>query len=248
MSIVKWKKGNSKKKCKGQFLRGYKEFALFAILLLALIYVGIYWDFSRQGGWQLPSGEKLEKSDWLGFLGEYLSFAGALVVSLVAIMQVEYNNKKIELREERKREQKIQPIFSITIDGINQQVNGTVDPISIREGRRIVEHRNFTLSIKNVGKYPILHGTVFDEYIKQLFESGQTMIAQFAYTDSPDYNKWKQHLIAISTGEYERCEEGLPTWFNITYEDIDGNCKIQTFELNEFNSTKYYSLSNIEDA
>ena len=49
--------------------------------ILLVIYLVIYLCFLPENG--LPCGSNLNKSDWLSFLGAYLSFAGAIIVSLV---------------------------------------------------------------------------------------------------------------------------------------------------------------------
>ncbi|WP_207724663.1 hypothetical protein [Blautia difficilis] len=48
--------------------------------------------------------------------------------------------------------------------------------------------------------------------------------------------------------EHERDNEGIPKWFNINYDDIDGHSMFQTFELKDFDGKKYYSLESTEEA
>ena len=73
------------------------------------------------------------------------------------------------------------------------------------------------------------------------------MALQCAYEDSPDYTHKSKRLIRILQSEYERTDDGLPKWFNINYEDIDGNEMYQTFELHEFDGEQYYSLNEINN-
>jgi hypothetical protein len=55
-------------------------------------------------------------------------------------------------------------------------------------------------------------------------------------------------LLAIITEDvYEKNEEGLPSWFNINYEDVDGREMFQTFELKSFEGTRYFSLSKTSE-
>ena len=68
---------------------------------------------------------------------------------------------------------------------------------------------------------------------------------QIAYSDSPDIQKWKNFLIEISEADFDRTDDGIPTWFNINYDDIDGGEMFQSFELKDFGGKKYYSLSEI---
>lgn len=54
-------------------------------------------------------------------------------------------------------------------------------------------------------------------------------------------------LAVLTDDEFERNEQGVPKWFNINYEDVDGNEMYQTFELKNFDETPYYSLESIND-
>ena len=65
---------------------------------------------------------------------------------------------------------------------------------------------------------------------------------QVAYSDSPDAQRWKNHILELLESEYERTESGIPKWFNVNYDDIDGNAMFQTYELKVFDETLYYSL------
>lgn len=68
-----------------------------------------------------------------------------------------------------------------------------------------------------------------------------------AYYDSVDAKKWPKQM-AVLTDEYERNDQGVPTWFNINYEDVDGNEMFQSFELKNFDGKLYYALNSINDA
>ena len=70
---------------------------------------------------------------------------------------------------------------------------------------------------------------------------------QIAYSDSEDSAKWRKKLTVINEGDFGKTDGGLPEWFNINYEDIDGNDMFQTFELKLFEDKEYYSLSAIEE-
>lgn len=62
-------------------------------------------------------------------------------------------------------------------------------------------------------------------------------------TQESEHNK----LAVLTDDEFERNEQGVPKWFNINYEDVDGNEMYQTFELKNFDETPYYSLESIND-
>lgn len=95
--------------------------------------------------------------------------------------------------------------------------------------------------------YPIKHLIVFDKYIIQLLKSNEPKELQCTYEDSPDYKHKSKELIRILQSDYERTDNGLPKWFNINYEDIDGNEMYQTFKLQTFDDEQYYSLTEISD-
>lgn len=62
---------------------------LFAVMAV-LFYIIVYSCFFGDGF--LSPGKELEKRDWLGFFGAYLSFIGTVAVSLIAILQSSYFN------------------------------------------------------------------------------------------------------------------------------------------------------------
>ena len=67
-----------------------------------------------------------------------------------------------------------------------------------------------------------------------------------AYSDSPDLLKGNGIIIEISESDYPKSESGLPTWLQISYDDIDGRSMFQTFELKSFEGKEYYSLKDTE--
>lgn len=67
-----------------------------------------------------------------------------------------------------------------------------------------------------------------------------------AYYDSDDAKKWPDIMVVL-TDDYERNDQGVPEWFNINYEDVDGNDMYQSFELKDYDGELYYSLESIND-
>lgn len=88
---------------------------------------------------------------------------------------------------------------------------------------------------------------VFDKYITPLLKCNEIQYVHCAYYDSVDAKKWPKQM-AVLTDEYERNDQGVPTWFNVNYEDVDGNEMFQRFELKDFDGKLYYALNSINDA
>lgn len=215
------------------------------ILALAIIYGLIYLCFRGSGFF--PVGENLEKKDWLSFLGSYLSFTGTIFVSLVALLEGSFYRRRSKEENTNKRKKEIQPIFSIAIKKLDTGIQGYAEAFSLYDSTKNTKHKNFTIEIENVSMYPIKHLIIFDQYLSQLLKSNEPTELQCAYEDSPDYKHESKKLIRILQSDYERTDNGLPKWFNINYEDIDGNEMYQTFELHKFDNEQYYSLTKISD-
>lgn len=219
---------------------------IFVIIIITVIlYICIYFAFKGNG--IFSSGIDLKKSDWLSFLGAYLSFAGTTIVSGIAIFQTHYYTKLSKKEATQRRAKDIQPIFSIAIEDMDTALAGSAEPFNPFDARTFPKHKNFTLKIENVSSYPIKHVIIFDKYIAQLLKSNEAYSLQGAYEDSPDYIAKNKHIIRIIQNEYERSAKGLPKWFNINYEDIDGNNMYQTFELKDFDGQDYYALVEISE-
>ena len=237
---------NSKKREKVTFFSIYKWWFLISIIVLVGIYICVYLSFKGNGF--IAVGIDLEKRDWLAFLGAYLAFAGTIIVSIVAALQTKHfaEIEKNKASESRKKE--IQPIFSINIEGINQQVSGTADVFDLYDSSTYPKHKNVTISLENVSRYPVLNMIIFDKYLFQLLKPNEKKTIQIAYSDSPDIRKWKEYIIEIHEADYESTKDGIPKWFNINYDDIDGNEMVQTFALKTFDETNYYSLEKIHES
>ena len=199
-----------------------------------------------RGNGFVPVGADLEKSDWLSFLGAYLSFIGTVIVSMIAIFQSRYYNELNEKEDASSRKKEIQPIFSVKIVSIDIQLDGTVEAFSLSDKSRNPVHKNVKISVENVSRFPIKHVIIFDKYITPLLKCNDVQFVHCAYYDSYDAKKWPSKM-AVLTDEYERNDRGVPKWFNINYEDIDGNEMYQSYELKKFEGTLYYALESIND-
>ena len=224
------------------FWRKYRVPILIFVVISVVGYIGTYLIFRGDGF--IPVGKDLTKSDWLSFLGAYLSFVGTAIVSLIALFQSSYYNKSENERRHREHRRCIQPNFSINIKGINKHIAGTAEIFNLSDSSSFPKHNNIELSFENVNNYPINHVIIFEKYICSLLKSNEIKNLQCAYYDTDDARKWAKHLIVLND-EYERNEQGIPMWFNICYEDIDGQAMYQTSELKSFDNTFYYSLEGI---
>lgn len=126
-------------------------------------------------------------------------------------------------------------------------MQGYAEAVSLYDTSKKPKHKNFTIEIENVSLHPIKHVIIFDKYFAQLLKINESKELQCAYEDSPDYTHESKCLIRILRSDYERADNGLPKWFNINYEDIDGNEMYQTFELHEFDGEQYHSLVKTSD-
>lgn len=231
-------------KKKNNFIRQNKiPFIIFAVAVIGG-YVGIYLAFRGDGF--LSVGKDLTKSDWLSFLGAYLSFVGTVAVSLIALFQSSYYTKVENARRLQEHRKKIQPIFFVNIASMNKQIEGTGEFFNPSDPSTYPKHNNIKISIENVNSYPITHVIVFDRYICPLLKCNESKSILCAYYDTDDAKKWAKKLIVL-TDDFERNEQGIPKWFNICYEDIDGQAMFQTFELKDFDGTPYYSLEGIHE-
>lgn len=226
------------------FFQKYKCYFIVFFLVVIAAYVIIYLCFRGEG--IIPAGNDLGKNDWLMFFGAYLAFAGAIFVGSVAALQSHYYVEQNEEKAKKERKKVIQPIFSVAIEEIDTSVSGASYPFSPYDLSTLPKHKNVTISIENVGTYPIRNVIIFQKYLYQLLKPNERKVIQIAYSDSPDMEKYRKYLIEIFEADVERSDEGLPEWFNINYDDVDGNEMYQTFGLKRFDGTAYYSLIDMQ--
>lgn len=229
------------KKKKKSNVGKYIKAVIYLSVILIIAYIVIYLCFKGNG--IFSTGIDLEKRDWLSFLGAYLSFGGTIIVSTIAIFQSIYYTKSSKEENNYKRMLEVQPIFSVEIAEMDTMIVGYAEAVSLYSQPASPRHKNFTLRIENVGSYPIKNVIIFDKYLFQLMKCNEEHLIQVAYEDSPDYNHKSKELIRILQSDYERANNELPKYFNINYEDVDGNDMFQTFELKEFDGVFYYSLT-----
>lgn len=214
-----------------------KTMIIMGIALVAL-YVLLYILFILNG--PLPTGADLDKSDWLGFIGSYLSFAGTIVVSLVALAQASYYNEMENKRRAEERLKEIQPLFSVEIIAINKQPPGAVETFNPTTGEGLSQHRNFQLRIRIANDKPARNVCAFEEFVKPLLKPDEKMDLCVCFEDSPDSES--KNVLKILHSEYKADNEGLPDSFNIGYDDMDGHSMVQTLELHDSFQKKFYSL------
>lgn len=225
------------------FWMRYKWYFIGAAGVLVVAYIAIYFSFKGTGF--IYAGSDLEKRDWLSFVGAYLSFSGTVAVSLIATLQAKYFSEKEKERIAKVRINELQPIFSISIEDIDGSIEGVADVFNLHDMSTYPQHKNVTILIENVGQYPIRNVIVFGRYMFQMLKQNEKKNFQVAYSDSPDIKQWKDHLIELMESDYERTNKGIPQYFNINYDDVDGNKMVQRFELKEFGGIEYYSLEGI---
>ena len=239
---------NHNKNKKQQNNTSIGKYLLFRIAMITLIciifFVGIYFVFSTKG--IIPSGIGLVKTDWLSFLGAYLSFYGTVVVSLTIFWHTNYVTKQSEEKTALERNKRIQPVFSINIRSRNivMEKHSSFVDISNKPDRP----SNVIIEIENANEYPITNVIVFDKYITPLLKSGEKKTVNCTYSDPTNTYKFPKFVAIIDETNYEKDSSGLPKWFNINYDDIDGNPMYQTFELKHFDDTEYYSLEGQHEA
>lgn len=223
------------------------KYLLFRIAIITIVciifFVGIYYLFSTKG--IIPSGIGLAKTDWLSFVGAYLSFYGTVVVSLTIFWHTNYVAKQSEEKTALERKRQIQPIFSIEIGSQNTVMEKHSSFVNV--GNKPKRPSNVRIKIKNANEYPITNVIIFDKYIIPLLEPSEEKSIYCTYSDPTNTYEFYDSVAVINETDYEKDKNGLPKWFNINYEDIDGNEMYQTFELNRFDETEYYSLEGTHE-
>lgn len=224
-----------KKKEMKTFLNIPIKYILASLVAAVVIFWFIYYVFSKTSA--IPAGIRLTRSDWLSFIGDYLSFAGTAVVSFIALWQTYHYNKRADQQREEDRWRSIQPVFSVEIGRRN-------GPIPYSKAPPGTKHKNVLIKIKTVTDHPIKHVVVFGEYKSALMKKDDAPITCYCvFYDSPDAKYKGEGLVLLDgNGGYDRDKNDTPISFEIRYEDMDGNDMFQIFELNSRSEHEYYSL------
>ena len=233
------KNGKNKEQKNNKSIGKYLLFRIAIITIVCIIFfAGIYFLFSTKG--IIPSGVGMVKTDWLSFLGAYLSFYGTVVVSLTIFWHTNYVAKQSEEKIALERKKRIQPVFSINIRSRNIAMEKHSSFSNI--GNKPDRPSNVKIEIENANEYPITNVVVFDKYITPLLKVGEKKTIECTYSDPTNTYTFPKFVAIINELDYEKDNNGLPKRFNINYEDVDGNAMYQTFELKHFDETEYYSL------
>ena len=217
---------------------------LIATAISVMLYIAIYFCFVTKGF--IPSGIGLNKTDWLSFFGAYLSFFGTVLVSLTIFWHTNYVSRQSEEKTATDRKKRIQPVFSIIISSRNTVMYHNSAFIDL--GNKPEYPPNFILKIENANEFPITNIIVFNKYIIPLLKPSEKISVYCTYLDPTNTYKFYDSIAIINETDYEKDSSGLPMWFNINYDDVDGNSMYQTFELKCFDDTQYYSLKGTFEA
>lgn len=227
------------------FWKKYKKY-IYGFGIVALVIFGVIFGYFSY----FLKSKAITSSDWLAFLGVYLSFIGTIAVSAIAVGQGHIYNEEENQRRRKERFENIQPVFVIKLKKIDGQLNQVVDPIDPHgHSTQKRKHKNFTISIKIISDNPIMNVCVYDKYIFSVMEPNHEYNIQFCYDDSPDVvlipksNKISEGQgTVILSSDIDRNLKGIATWLSIVYDDIDGNSCVQTFNLKKYDDTEAYSL------
>ena len=133
------------------------------IIVLVAAYFAVYYVFFGDG--LLTAGKDLHKSDWLSFLGSYLSFVGTILLGIVAIYQ---NNRANMLNQQMQKLQHASFVSMVSVeyaiiekedtrqpeDGNDVQTIETVDLTA--DGFTPKSNYIVNVSLKNSSNYPIV--------------------------------------------------------------------------------------------
>lgn len=221
-------------------LKKYKKsiicFCILAILTPIILYLLLL------PNTPIPAGSGLRKSDWLAFVGSYLSFIGTVVVAFISAASGSYHNEMENKRRAEERHKEIQPLFSVAIVDVDTLPPGAAEAVNPLAADGMPKHQNVQIKIEIANDHLAKHVIVFDYYLTPLMKSSDRRTICVAYEDSPDIHRWPKEVHTIIKSEFPCDEQGIPKTFNINYEDTDGHQMVQTFKLNHFEDMRYYEL------
>ena len=199
-----------------------RRWFFFTLSILAALFLLIYLFFIPESC--LIAGNNLTKSDWLNFLGSYISLSASVCIAVITIYQTRYYQQLDNARRKDDRDKEIKPAFSIEFLPIDK------DPDS------------FTIRLQNVGKYPIRNVAVCDIFMFQLMAIEAAHEVPFSYSGNT-----RHHLLH---SEYAQDDvSGYPKELSINYDDVDGTCWTQYFVLRHYgnSSAPQYHLIKTEE-
>ncbi len=146
----------------------------------------------------------------------------------------------IKSEQESNRIRTNQPSFAIKIEAINEQLPGTADILNA-DFTGGTKHNNLQFSIEIINERPARNLIVFNKLLTSVLKPGEKCGMSVAYEDSEDIRKWPSKAVKILHSEYEE-ENGLPSWFNICYQDEEGHNMVQSTKLQSYEGDYYYDL------
>jgi len=219
LRLVVYIRGNLKMKDDKSFIKTYKWIMCGVILLAILGFVIIYLIFRNKG--IIPAGINLQRSDWLSFVGGYLSFTGTLCISVITVLQTDYYNRIKSTQANKEREKAISPVFSLSANGVSADKN------------------SFSIALQNLGKYPITSIIVNSTLLADSLKENEIKIINFSYSGV-------ENSIKLLESDFEKDESGYSKDIIINYDDIDGHMWYQVFKFKEFEGVLYYSFEHKE--
>ena len=144
----------------------------------------------------------------------------------------------IKTEQESKRIRTNQPAFAIKIEAINEQLPGTADILNA-DFTGGTKHNNLQFSIEIINERPARNIIVFNKLLTSILKPGEKCGMSVAYEDSEDLRKWPSRVVKILHSEYEE-ENGIPSWFNICYQDEEGHNMVQSVKLQSYKGDYYY--------
>ena len=145
-----------------------------------------------------------------------------------------------KIGRERKRIRANQPSFDIKIDAINKQLPGTAEILN-SDFSGETKHDNIQLSIRIINDRIARNLIVFNKFLTTSLKTGERWRLSVAYEESEDLKKWPSRVFQILHSEYED-KNGVPSWFNICYQDEDGHNMVQSVRLRSYEDDIYYEL------
>ena len=163
---------------------------LLTITAVPVIYAGVWLWFITDGN--IATGTELDKSDWLSFLGAFLTFIGTMFLGTVALWQ----NKKANKISER------------ILDLEEAQYLPIIDILDLTQ----ILNQKLIFKLANISKYDIKHAKIISDYVKDGYmniyhlKAEKSTSKEIQYDYISDYNsqereaeknKYTNHFLVI---------------------------------------------------